>query len=65
MAFPSVPTPAVLGYEPDPDVVGAPFFVMERVDGVVPTDHPSWAAEGFIVDAEPAQRRALWERTVA
>jgi aminoglycoside phosphotransferase (APT) family kinase protein len=64
MAFPSVPTPSVLGYEADPGVVGAPFFVMAKIDGVIPTDRPSWATEGFIVDAEPAQRRALWERTV-
>jgi aminoglycoside phosphotransferase (APT) family kinase protein len=64
MAFPSVPTPGVLGYEADPGVVGAPFFVMEKIDGVIPTDRPSWATEGFIADAEPAQRRALWERTV-
>jgi aminoglycoside phosphotransferase (APT) family kinase protein len=64
MAFPTVPTPGVLGYEADPDVLGAPFFVMEKIDGVIPTDAPSWASEGFIVDAEPAQRRALWERTV-
>jgi len=64
MAFPSVPTPGVLGYEPDAGVVGAPFFVMEKIDGAIATDRPSWAAEGFIVDAAPAQRRALWERTV-
>jgi aminoglycoside phosphotransferase (APT) family kinase protein len=64
MAFPSVPTPDVLGYEADALVVGAPFFVMEKIDGVVPTDRPSWASSGFIVDAAPAQRRALWERTV-
>jgi aminoglycoside phosphotransferase (APT) family kinase protein len=64
MAFPSVPTPDVLGYEADAGVVGAPFFVMEKIDGVVPTDQPSWAAEGFIVDADPPQRRALWEGTV-
>lgn len=63
-AFPSVPTPAVLGYEADPEVVGAPFFVMERIAGVIPSDRPSWAAEGFLVDARPSQRRALWERTV-
>src|SRR5262249_44446605 len=64
-AVPSVPTPAVLGYEPDPTVVGAPFFVMEKIDGVIPTDNPSWLAEGFVADASPAQRRALWERTGA
>lgn len=64
MAFPAVPTPDVLGYDADASVVGAPFFVMERIDGVIPTDAPSWASEGFVVDAEPADRRALWERTV-
>jgi aminoglycoside phosphotransferase (APT) family kinase protein len=64
MAFPSVPTPGVLGYEADSDIVGAPFFVMERIDGAIPTDAPSWASEGFVVDAEPTQRHALWERTV-
>jgi aminoglycoside phosphotransferase (APT) family kinase protein len=64
MSFPSLPTPRVLGYEGDAGVVGAPFFVMEKIDGAIPTDRPSWATEGFIVDAEPAQRRTLWERTV-
>ncbi|OHV32240.1 MULTISPECIES: phosphotransferase family protein [Pseudofrankia] len=64
MAFPSIPTPDVLGYGPDATIVGAPFFVMEKIDGVVPSDTPSWENEGFVVDAEPAQRRVLWERTV-
>ena len=64
MAFPQVPTPSVLPYEADADVVGQPFFVMERIDGVVPTDNPSWASEGFVVTATPAQRRQLWEQTV-
>jgi aminoglycoside phosphotransferase (APT) family kinase protein len=63
-AFPSVPTPAVLGYEDDAEIVGAPFFVMERIEGSVPTDNPSWAVEGFVADASPQQRRRLWERTV-
>jgi len=63
-AFPSVPTPGVLGHEADAGVVGAPFFVMDQIDGVIPTDRPSWATEGFIVDADPALRRALWDRTV-
>jgi aminoglycoside phosphotransferase (APT) family kinase protein len=64
MAFPSVPTPAVLGYEADATVIGAPFFVMERIDGLIPADAPSWAAEGFVVDATPHQRHDLWEATV-
>jgi len=64
MQFPSVPTPAVVGYEPDAGIVGAQFFVMTKLDGAIPSDNPSWATEGFIADATPAQRRRLWERTV-
>jgi len=31
----AVPVPAALGFCGDPDVTGAPFYVMERVDGLV------------------------------
>jgi aminoglycoside phosphotransferase (APT) family kinase protein len=30
-----IPAPAALGYCPDPEVTGAPFYVMDFVDGVV------------------------------
>ena len=30
-----VPVPRVLAYEDDPDVLGAPFYVMEHVEGVI------------------------------
>lgn len=30
-----VPVPEPLGYEDSPDVLGAPFYVMERVEGVI------------------------------
>ncbi len=33
-----VPVPACVGYEPDPAVTGAPFYVMEYVNGVVLRD---------------------------
>jgi aminoglycoside phosphotransferase (APT) family kinase protein len=64
MSIPTVPTPDVLGYEGDAGLLGAPFFVMEKIDGMVATDMPSWATEGFIAEATPAQRRSLWEGTV-
>ena len=34
----SAPVPPTLWFEPDPQVVGAPFLVMGRVDGIVPPD---------------------------
>jgi len=59
-----VPVPKIYGYEADREVLGAPFFVMEHMDGEVPGDQPSWRESGFIVDATPEQRRALWDEAV-
>ncbi len=63
-AIDAVPTPAVVGFEADANRLGAPFFVMEKIDGDIPTDAPHWTTQGFLHDAEPRERRALWERTV-
>jgi aminoglycoside phosphotransferase (APT) family kinase protein len=62
---PGVPVPPVHGYEADTSVLGAPFFVMTRVDGEVPSDNPYYTESGFVVDAGVEQRRALWEDAVA
>ena len=61
---PGVPVPRVLGFEPDPAWLGAPFFVMERIRGDVPGDNPHWTAGGFVADATPGQRRCLWTSAV-
>ncbi|MFD4295234.1 phosphotransferase family protein [Rhodococcus sp. NPDC058532] len=61
----AVPVPAVYWSEPDPSALGAPFFVMERVDGDVPPDvmpynfGPSW-----LFDASAEQRRTLQDASV-
>jgi len=56
-----VPVAPLLGYEDDPSVLGAPFFVMGFVDGDVPSESPSYAAEGFFVDAASHERRRMVE----
>jgi len=61
---PGVPVPRVYGYEDDADLLGAPFFVMERIDGLVPSDSPHWSTAGFVLDASPERRRAMWEDAV-
>jgi aminoglycoside phosphotransferase (APT) family kinase protein len=61
---PDVPVPRVFGYEGDVELLGAPFFVMERIEGDVPADTPPWASAGFVFDANPEQRRAMWEDAV-
>ena len=54
------PVPPLIGYESDPDVLGAPFFVMGFVGGRIPADVPRYTEAGFVVDeATPPQRRRM------
>ena len=52
--------PTVRELETDVSVLGAPFFLMNRIKGQVPGDSPPYNAEGFIKDMAPEQRHALW-----
>src|SRR5690606_38027215 len=64
----AVPLAPLVGYEPDPSVLGAPFFVMGFVEGEVPTESPPYTESGFFVDAAPADRTRMVEnglRTLA
>jgi len=54
-----VPVPRTLALCTDPDVLGAPFYVMERVQGIhVVTEFPPGYAD------RPEQRRAVGERLI-
>jgi len=50
----------VVGFEPDPSLLGAPFFLMERVPGEAPADAPPYNQEGFLADLTPPEREELW-----
>lgn len=57
-----VPVPVMRGFEPDDALLGAPFFVMERIDGArVPADSPPYTSEGWVHDLTPDERRTLVE----
>lgn len=64
MSEPAVPSPAVIGYEADTGLIGAPFFAMEFIEGQIPSDRPHYTTAGFVFDASPAERRTLWENAV-
>jgi aminoglycoside phosphotransferase (APT) family kinase protein len=53
-----------LWFEPDPALLGAPFFVMERARGRVPVSIPPYAAVGWVAEATPEQRRRMWDSGV-
>ena len=54
-----VPLAPLVGYEPDPSVLGAPFYVMGFIAGQVPVENPPYLSTGFFVDATPEQRRRM------
>lgn len=60
-----VPVPAVYWCEEDPSVLGAPFYVMERVEGAIPSDlAPSYHGAGILWEATPEGRAQMWWRAV-
>ena len=52
------PVPRVLWIEEDSAVLGAPFFIMERVDGEAGDEH--YHSRGVLFDAPEAERAAMW-----
>ncbi|MEZ5383332.1 MAG: phosphotransferase family protein [Microthrixaceae bacterium] len=60
------PVPEVRWYEPDVGVIGAPFFVMGRVDGMVPPDVMPYTFpdENFLIAASPEQQERLQRSAV-
>ncbi|MGP0028971.1 MAG: phosphotransferase family protein, partial [Acidimicrobiales bacterium] len=60
-----VPIPRVLWLETAHDAIGAPFFVMERVDGVVPPDvMPYTFGDNWFFDADPEDQQRLERQAV-
>lgn len=61
-----VPAPEPRWLEPTGEVLGSPFFFMERVEGIVPPDvMPYTFGENWFFDAAPEDRRRLQDATVA
>ena len=61
LAKTDVPVPRMYWLEEhDRDLLGAPFYVMGQVAGRVPTDNPPYHAGGWMTEASPAEREAIW-----
>ena len=59
-----LPIPRVRWYEPDPDLLGAPFVVTDHVTGRVPPDNPTYHVDGWVTEASPTQRAQMWWRSI-
>jgi len=64
-AHSSVKVPHIDFAESDPAILGAPFFLMDRIDGRVPSDFPSYHAQGWLADLPTAERTRLWWNGIA
>lgn len=56
----SIPVPEVRWYETDDSVLGAPFFVMDEVQGAVPPDNPPYHVDGWLHRVTPEHRARIW-----
>ena len=61
----SVPVPTVGLFEPTGEVLGTPFFLMDRIDGIVPPDVPpyNWG-DNWLADASKEDQRRLQDNTI-
>jgi aminoglycoside phosphotransferase (APT) family kinase protein len=60
----AVPVPRVRWLEEDPAHLGAPFFVMERVEGRVPPDVMPYTFGSWVSEAAEAERRHMQDACV-
>lgn len=58
-AHSSVPVPKVIGHQADTTALGAGFYVMEAVDGLIPPDNPPLSTGGWIFEASVDDQRRL------
>jgi aminoglycoside phosphotransferase (APT) family kinase protein len=59
-AHSTVRVPAIDFMEDDPAVLGTPFFLMDRIDGRVTPDFPSYHAQGWFADLDDGERERHW-----
>lgn len=55
----SIPVPKVHWLQEDKELLGTPFYIMGRLDGVVPPEYPPYHSFGVYFDATPAQRTKM------
>lgn len=64
LAGSDIPVPELLGLEADATLLGAPFFVMLRVAGRVPTENPPYHFQGWLHDLTTPELRRCWFNSI-
>lgn len=55
-----VPVPGMYWLEEDPTALGKPFYAMEKVAGLVPSDSPPYHSEGWLCELSAEERECTW-----
>lgn len=55
-----LPLPKPYWLETDTSILGAPFYVMQRLDGRAAPDNPPYNVAGWVADASADDRASLW-----
>ena len=55
-----VPMARTFGYEEDTHYFGVPFYVVEQIDGRIPSDNPPYAFGGWPADEPPEVQQRMW-----
>ncbi len=55
-----IPVPKMLWLEEDTSVLGSPFYVMGKLQGVVPPEFPPYHTFGIYFNAKPQERAKMW-----
>ena len=57
----NVPVPRVYWQvEQDESILGTPFYVMDKIEGISPPDYPLYHSYGAYFDASPEKRAKMW-----
>lgn len=64
-AVTTIPIARVRWCESDTALLGAPFYVMDKVEGSVPSDNPSYHGSGFLGEMTPDDQAAAWYAGIA
>jgi aminoglycoside phosphotransferase (APT) family kinase protein len=59
-----VPVPRVRWFDPATNIFGRPFYVMDRVDGTVPTDRMPYTLSGWLYEASPEEQALLFQSSL-
>lgn len=63
-AHSDVPVPRVRWHEPSRAVFGWPFYVMDRIPGLVPADRVPYTTFGWLCDATPEEQATLFRSSL-